>query len=155
MLKRFSAIIWSLGGALVLANSAAAGSREAAPLKGLTTFFILIEAVPPEAAECGIDKESVETSLRFILGQSRMKITSDELAANDIYVRVNVLQRCIFNIELQVLTAVTITQTNQKYHEAVIWEREVLGSVANAGQATQQNIERLAKALVNDWNSVN
>jgi hypothetical protein len=155
MSKNLGNTIWVVSAGLLLATSATANDSDALPLKGLKTFRIVIEDLPPEAAKCGIYKVGVETSLRFILGQSRMKITSQGLTMSGIYARINALPNCAMSVSLQVLADVVITQNNQKDDAATIWDQEILSTGPNSGQAAQENIEQLAKQLVNDWNSVN
>jgi hypothetical protein len=50
------------------------GTREA--LQGLNEFRVVIEDLDDEARSCGIQASEVETAIRFILQQSRIRTTT-------------------------------------------------------------------------------
>ena len=68
-MRLMSLLIWGLA---LLLNSAAANAEtvEAANLRGLKSFDILVEDLSDEAARCGVTKNKLDTELLFILGQS-------------------------------------------------------------------------------------
>jgi hypothetical protein len=74
-----------------------------------------------------------------------------------IRLQVTVLSNCTASIRLNVQAAVTIAKTGTRIF-APVWERERFRtglSGRSAGTAIQQSVEGVAKALVDDWNSVN
>jgi anti-sigma-K factor RskA len=127
------------------------------PLGGITKFAILVEPMSPDAARCGITADQVETSVRFIIGQSKMELSSlnSDPLLPEIYVNVTALSNCAAFASLEVKTTVTILASKQLWTGATIWDAGVIRTGPNAGQSVADIVERLAKQLVNDWNTVN
>lgn len=132
---------------------ASAASDTALALHGLQRFEIVIEDVNQSAAQCGIGRESLETSLRSIVGQSRMILVN---AAPDatIYLNVSVLSDCTARVTLEVFTGVTVEKTGQRT-VATIWNDGILGRGADPAAQVDAIINELGKGLVNDWKSAN
>jgi hypothetical protein len=126
-------------------------------LRGLKEIKIVVEELPSGAAKCGINESALETSMRFILQQSRLQVVPNTPAF--VYLNVAVLAlstTCVTSVSLRALVPVTILH-NQTRALANIWERETLltSSPSNAGQRTSNEVESLAKQLVVDWSSAN
>ena len=123
-------------------------------LRGLRSANLAIENLSNAAAQCGIDKPLLETSLRFILQQSRLRLVSD--AHVYIYLRVTVVPSCAADITLKVDAPVTISY-NKESTLAGIWEAglTLTSPRSEAARDTANAVERLAKQLVADWSAVN
>lgn len=134
-------------------GAASAASDTALALRGLQRFQMLVEDVNQNAAQCGIGRESLETSLRSTVGQSRM-ILVDAAADATIYLNVSVLSDCTARVTLEVFTGVTVEKTGQRT-VATIWNNGILGRGADPAAQVDAMIGEIAKALVNDWTSAN
>src|ERR1041385_7272833 len=135
---------------LFLGVSLAHAQGTAKNLRGLRSADLAVENLSDAAAQCGIDKPLLETSLRFILQQSRLRLESNARAY--IYLRVTVLANCASDVTLKVNAPVTILH-NKESTLAGIWEAGVTraGMRGEAARDTADVVERLAKQLVADW----
>ena len=143
-------------GLALLLNAAVANAEtpQAENLTGLNSFNILVEGLPNAAAQCGITKVDLDTELRFVLGQSRIKLTTSLPAEGLISLAVNVLPNCVSSYDLEVLTNTTILKTGQSA-PAAIWGNGGVRSGGNPKTDTLTAVDQMTKQLVNDWNSVN
>jgi len=134
-------------------GSATAASDTALALRGLQRFEIVIEDVSQNAMQCGIARERLETSVRSIVGQSRMTVV-DNLPEATIYLNVSVLSDCTTRVTLEVFTGVTVEKTGQRT-VATIWNDGILGRGADPAVQVASIIDDLTRGLVKDWNSAN
>ena len=139
----------------VATTSASARTYQTKNLAGLTRFFLIIDGLNDNWKMCGVTKESLETSLRFILGQSKIKLVEDGGEQGVIALSVNVNRNCAINYDILVKTNVWILATKQIALGATIWNEGWVMSGGNAAVDFSGLIENAAKVLVNDWNSVN
>ena len=116
-------------------------------------FELVVEDVTENATRCGITRERLDTSLRSIVGQSRIALV-DALPDATIYVNVSVLSDCTARVTLEVFTVVTIGKTGQRTI-ATIWNDGILGRGADPAAQVDSIIDNLARGLVNDWDSAN
>ena len=140
-------------------NAANAQSTDVPFLAGLRSFTLVIAGLDDEdETKCGISSTGLYTSLRSVLGQSDIAITDDARARDGIIqLQVTVLSNCTTSIRLNVQAPVTVIKTSARIF-APVWERERFRtglSGRSAGTAIRQSVEGVAKALVDDWNSVN
>jgi len=103
--------------------------------------------------QCGIARERLETSVRSIVGQSRMTVV-DNLPEATIYLNVSVLSDCTTRVTLEVFTGVTVEKTGQRT-VATIWNDGILGRGADPAVQVASIIDDLTRGLVKDWNSAN
>jgi len=124
-------------------------------LKHLNTFTVLIDA---SDFPCGPTKKDIDTGLRYVLSQSRIKLAEGLGPSSAIYVNVALVDDCsAANVRIEVLANVRITETNQPVYGATIWEDGggVLSGRSNMRSHILEEVERLTKKLVVDWSSVN
>lgn len=126
---------------------------DATNLKRIGPLHFLIEVIRPN--DCGVNKDDLMTSLRFVVSQSRMKISDSHLTPT-IYLNVNIFDDCsAANVRLEVYTFATIPE-NHVYGTVTIWDDEhLLGGRSDMSSRVANAVERLAKSLVVDWSSVN
>lgn len=135
------------------AKPALAASNTALALRGLQRFEIVVEDVTQNATQCGIAREKLETSLRSILGKTRIAVV-DAAPDATVYLNVSVLSDCTARVTLEVFAGVTIEKTGQRTL-ATIWNDGILGRAADPAAQVDAIIGELAKGLVSDWNSAN
>lgn len=155
MFKRLGSSIFSAVAALCfgVTGHASAASDTALALRGLQRFEIVVEDVSQTAAQCGIAREKLDTSLRSIVGQSRITLV-DAVPDATMYLNVSVLSDCTARVTLEVFTGVTVEKTGQPT-VATIWNDGILGRGADPAAQVDAIIVELAKGLVNDWTSAN
>jgi hypothetical protein len=119
----------------------------------LQRIEIVVEDVNQNAAQCGIAREKLETSLRSIIGQSRMTLVDASPDATA-YLNVSVLSDCTARVTLEVFAGVTVEKTGQRT-VATIWNDGILGRGADPAAQVDAIIGELAKGLVSDWTSAN
>jgi hypothetical protein len=144
---------------MAMPTAASAQNTDVPFLAGLRSFTIIIADLDEaDGTKCGLSRTGLYTSLRSVLGQSDIAVT-DEARMRDgiIRLQVTVLSNCTASIRLNVQATVTVAKTGARIF-APVWERERFRtglSGRSAGAAIQQSVEGVAKALVDDWNSVN
>ena len=155
MLKRLdSSILGAIAASCFgAACPASAASDTALALRGLQRFELVVEDVNQNAAQCGIGRERLETSLRSIVGQSRITVV-DATPDATIYLNVSLLSDCTARVTLEVFAGVTIEKTGQRT-VATIWNDGILGRGADPAAQVDGIIGDLAKGLVSDWTSAN
>lgn len=122
-------------------------------MRGLYTFDIRVEDLSPASSHCGITKDAIEREVRFVVGQSKIKLAETAIDAS-IYVSVTLLNNCVSNYGVQVLAPVKILKSGV---EAIpsIWQS---GGVRSGGEPRADTLLAVSedtKEFVNDWNSVN
>lgn len=155
MFKRLGSSILIAVGALCFGaiGHASAASDTALALRGLQRFEIVVEDVGPTAAGCGISREKLGTSLRSIVGQSRIMLV-DAVPDATIYLNVSVLSDCTARVTLEVFTGVMVEKTGQRT-VATVWNDGILGRGADPAAQVDAIIGELAQGLVYDWTSAN
>ena len=126
-------------------------------LGGLHRLNLVVETLSAGAAQCGVTKDLLETSLRFIIGQSRIIIVGEgEPRDAYIYLQVTMLGRpiCAANVYLGVSTFVTVNLTNHVTY-ARVWDANTVRTGGDAPRGVSDDVEQLAKQLVNDWSAAN
>ena len=77
-----------------------------ADLKGISKMDLLIEDLNKKAISCGITKEKIETSVKYILSNSRIEIIDKlQLGIPTLYIQITVSENsglCISNTKLMV-----------------------------------------------------
>lgn len=155
MFKRLGSSILIAVGALCFGaiGHASAASDTALALRGLQRFEIVVEDVSQTAAGCGITREKLGTSLRLIVGQSRIMLV-DAAPDATIYLNVSVLSDCTARVTLEVFTDVMVEKTGQRT-VATVWNDGILGRGADPAAQVDVIIGELAQRLVYDWTSAN
>ena len=74
-----------------------------ADLKGITEMKLLIERLDPQDKDCGVTREQLETSVRYILSNSKIKIV-DQGSVPTLYINSNIGQNngCYANTAIEV-----------------------------------------------------
>jgi len=151
-------MLWITLGIVLIASAAGAQSLNTGDLAKVRSLGIVIEDLNAAALRCGITKNGLDTSLRFIIGQSKIEIAKTALItdAKDgfIHLEVIVQNNCAALVSLSVYSNVTI-QSSGKFAQAAIWTQNGIRTGGNASVDTKELVEEAAKMLVNDWNSVN
>jgi hypothetical protein len=133
------------------ASAVQAQTVEASHLRGIQGFSVVIEDLSSSAQQCGITRQELDTSLRFILSQSKIIIDKDQGAIIDLNVTVS--DNCDASVVLKVITPAKTLITN-KVLPASIWRQGML-ILGHAKIYIDSAVEDLAKKLVVDWSSVN
>jgi len=122
-------------------------------LTKLSTLAVLVEDV--NSNSCGLTKEDVDTSLRFVLNQSKIFIPNAG-AQDYIYLNVSILDDCsAASVELNVNSEVKVVSNQRVVYGATIWNEGELLSGPNMRSRVMTAVEELAKRLVVVWSSVN
>ncbi len=135
-------------------------------LRGVNNLSLVIESLDSDAMECGVTKTDIEMGVRFILQQSKIRL-SKEARGGMIYVGTIVGKTgggstlfCIatFSMEVAVMGTVrTVEYGVLKEDLVTLWSQRTLLSLPRQapGKKTSEAIEGLAKRLVVDWSKVN
>lgn len=127
-------------------------SLDAASLKGIHSVSIAIDGTVGNP--CGISQDDITTSVKFIVGQSPLRIVGH--STFNIYVSVIVMDDCTASsVSVQVLAPATIDGTGVWDAAATVWGKAGLLTGPNQRTRVLEQIEADCKTLVVDWNSVN
>jgi len=139
--------------------SASASAQTNERLRGIKAFELVIEDLPEAAKTCGIDRKALETSGRFVLGQSRVRI--DPKAQAYLYILLNVVTLpsrdiCIYYLQVSARGAAMALENNA----FVMGELWTSGSVGSASRRdlprdTVMYLEQYLKEFVVAWSKVN
>ena len=132
----------------------AAGDRDL--LRGLNYFYLAVEQLDEDAQRCGVQIQDIETSVRYILQQSGIKVTTTISPLGYIYANLTMLENCAFAYQLELKVPIRVVG-NGTTGVATIWDS---GGVSNGPRSTAlsrvtRNFENMAKRLVSDWSAVN
>lgn len=146
---------------------AAAGSQaselENKNLNGTKQFLVIPSVTGEEAAKsCGVNREEIDTSVKFVLQQSRIQTRIDYgkpfvfLIANQTFLYDTSTRICAFASALEVSSDVTISDTG-RLGFATIWKRGsvAFGPAVGTKRQAADVIERLVKELVVAWSAAN
>jgi hypothetical protein len=140
--------------------AASAWAQKGQALRGIASADIVIENLSEAATACGVTKSVLDTSVRFVLGQSRIKI--DSSADPYIYINVNVIRLkeidlCVFNYFVAFRAAARVISNNVIVTGADLWSQGGVGAYprSETRRAVTENIEGLTKNLVVEWNKTN
>lgn len=144
---RYLLALWCLIGVVNAANADE-------DLRGINGFGLFVGNLDDDAKKCGITKATIETSIRFILQQSKIKLQdgSSHVIATDMVV----LDNCAFSWRLELWAPVTITP-NKRTTIAPIWLTGGIstGPQASADQRAGRAFEAGSKRLVSAWSQGN
>jgi hypothetical protein len=126
-------------------------------LAGLNQFALFIEDLDEDAKACGVNQDAIETSVRFIAQQSRMRIGARGPGDPHIYVSITALKNCSVAVGLSVGTRVVIQRTNKAADGAKIWGQHVIsaGPRPSTAKRVSDDVESMMKELVVDWSGAN
>ena len=129
---------------------------QALGLVGIREVGILIERLDKGAAGCGVDTQTLTTSLKFVLQQSRIKISDNPDDKPYLYLNLNILPDCTASVMLILFAGATIDHT-QRHVTANVWQDGGLMTSYKhtARQRISNYVESLAKKFVVDWNFAN
>jgi hypothetical protein len=138
--------------AVFIALQSTSALADDSDLQGLHSFKIVIEDVTPN--DCGLTQSDLQTSLSFVLSQSRIKINPSVFGF--IYVNVNIFTDCsAASIVLEVDQPVHISPTG-KFTTATIWDTgSLLEGSDDMRKRVTDRVETLAKKLVVAWSTAN
>jgi hypothetical protein len=141
--------------------AASAWAQKDQALRGMASADIVIEAISEEATACGVTKSALDTSVRFVLGQSRIKINSS-VTFPTIYININVIRLkgidfCVFNYFAAFRAPAIVISNNAFVAGADLWSEGGIGAYprSETRRAVTENIEGLIKNLVVEWNKTN
>jgi hypothetical protein len=139
--------------------STSAWAQQDPVLRGFASVDLVIESPDEDAKACGITKSGLDTSARFVLSQSRIKIDPSRLSF--IYINVYVMRlpspdSCVYNSIVSCRTPVRVAANNE-VALAEIWSRSGIGIYPriNVPRAVAAGIEDLTKQFVVEWSKTN
>ena len=149
---------WLTAAVLVLAvlgpERPAGAYDTSTPLLGLTALDILVEVPKRGVEQCGVDRPSIETALRVLLGQSPIPIGPG--ADDYIYLSWTIAPDCVAaSYELDVNAVVAVRATGTIVYGARIWSGGglIAGSKDSLAADLTRRVEETARLLVNDWST--
>lgn len=106
---------------------------------------------------CGLTESALDTSVRFILSQSRIRIAPGNGASDYVYLNVNILPNCeLADYQLSVNSKVTVTTSNRDVYGAMIWrDGGLLSGASNTHDRIVSSVEEVVKEFVVDWSAAN
>ena len=123
-------------------------------LKGIRQVDVLVDGTEHNA--CGITTDDVKTSVKFIVGQSTLRIVDSPTSTFSIIVSLVSLEGCAAtSIDIEVVAPVTVIGTGVTDYAAIIWSKGGVMTGPRQGQRALEEIEALCKQLVVDWNTAN
>ena len=127
-------------------------SSDADSLKGITAVGVLVDGTLLNP--CGISKEEVITSVKFIIGQSSIRLS--DKSTYSVYVSINSLDDCVASpVDVYVVAPVTVIGTGTTDYGALVWNKGGVLSGPNQKERILAQVESFCKSMVVDWNSVN
>ena len=130
-----------------------------APLKGLRTVGVIIEAMDPDAAKFGLTENELQTSVELAARRMGLKVLPVKTALSFLYLRVQCFLEeglVVYSVALHLEDRATNNRTKQTRH-VVVWNANVFGTVGQnkARDSLLQNTNRQMERFENAWRSVN
>ena len=139
--------------------SVSAWAQKDQPLRGFKSFDLVIEALDEDARICGLTESAIDTSARFVLGQSRAKIASSAPAY--LYINANLMalssrESCIYSIQLGFKAGTRVLENNE-FAIATLWSTGGIGIAprGNTSRNISNMVEQYLKQFVVEWNKSN
>jgi hypothetical protein len=139
--------------------SASAWAQQDQALRGIASVNLVIEELDEDAKTCGVTESVLDTSVRFVLSQSRIKINSS--ASSYIYINVNVMSltssdSCVYNYSVSFNSSVKVV-ANNVFAIAETWSKGGISVYrrSETPRRVAENIERVTKSLVVEWSKAN
>ena len=128
-------------------------------LKGIDVINITVENLPPSAKKCGLTKEQIRTSAKYILQNSKIKIVPIDQPGFSLYIQVNVgyhqADYCYSSARIEVYDSIL---HKGRLADAIYYNSSVIASGGTGsafGNFVLGQIESLMKELVVKWSDVN
>lgn len=137
---------------LVHSSLASAQTSDNSGLKNIAASSLVVENMPSN--DCGLAADDVRTSIRFILSQSRFRV-SDDIAGTYLYARVTIFQDCSAADVLLELKSIARVVANNQAEMAILWEDGDLLGGGNMHARVLDAAEELTKKFVADWSAAN
>tara|TARA_B100000965_G_C19063528_1_gene528928 strand:- start:82 stop:531 length:450 start_codon:yes stop_codon:yes gene_type:complete len=123
-----------------------------ADLKGITEMKLLIEYLNPKAETCGVSEEKLETSVRYILSNSKIKIVGEAEFVPILYINANIGNNngCYANTSIEVYKYMKDPNSNNWGHFVYYNSNEISsgGEDAKFGDPYINSFEQQLKKLV-------
>jgi hypothetical protein len=135
-------------------------ARDVSALKGLDSFYLLVDEVSAGSTACGLDERAIRNSIEHSLANSRLKITaSDSGPTLDVniataYARDSALCTSSVQLLLYVTQSVSIAEThNEASVPVMLWHSGTLIVTGKRHHPEQvaSALEEMAKNLLADW----
>ena len=141
--------------------AASAWAQKDQVFRGIASVDIVIGAISEEATACGVTKSALDTSVRFVLGQSRIKINSSAPLPH-IYIGIGMIRLkeidfCVFNYFAAFRAPARVISNNAVVADAALWSESFIGAYprSETRRAVTETIEGSIKNLVVEWNKTN
>jgi len=143
-----------------LALSYAEAHADVSPLRGLESVYLLVEELSAGSVVCGVDEQTIRSSIADPLASGRLKIGSSDngptLAANVTTAYAKDVSLCTssINLLLYVTQSVSIADThNEALVPVMLWHSGMLLVTGKAQHREQLRgaLEDMAKKLLVDW----
>jgi len=145
---------------LMLCCGDAAHGRDVSPLRGLESFYLLVDELSAGGTECGLDEQIIRRAIEHSLANGRLKITASNTGPTlDVniataYARDPALCTSSVQLLLAVTQSVSIADThNEALVPVMLWHD---GTLIVTGQRHHREqvasaLEEMANKLVTDW----
>jgi hypothetical protein len=129
-------------------------------LRGLSQIQVVIESLDSGTTDCGVTKSVIENAVKYPLSSTKLQLTQD--SAEVLYINLSSLyftssHLCVSNIDVEVVIIQPVVfQFSERNISAAVklWDNGIIISSPQSQHAdsVEQQIERLVKHFVTDWN---
>src|SRR5690349_607284 len=78
-------------------------------LRGINDVYLAIESLDQDATNCNVQQDTIETALRFVLQQSKLKLAAAISNAGYLYARATITSACAIAYSLELKVPVTVS----------------------------------------------
>jgi hypothetical protein len=140
--------------------SVSAWAQQDQVLRGFASARLVIEDLDENAKSCGVTESALDTSARFVLSQSRIKIDPSP-SGPFIYIATNVMrlsnrESCVYSYILSFNAAARVV-ANNVVASTEIWSTSGVGIAprSNTPRVLTEAIDAITKRFVVEWSKVN
>tara|TARA_Y100000591_G_C21523629_1_gene540568 strand:+ start:47 stop:502 length:456 start_codon:yes stop_codon:yes gene_type:complete len=128
------------------------GNIAYADLKGVSKMNLLVEKLNPQAASCGVESNKIETSVKYILSNSKINLIEFTMGKPTLYIKANVDNNtgtCYGHINVEVYEYIRHSKIGN-FGSFTFFEKGIItsGGQNRYGQFFYEQLEDLIKMLV-------
>lgn len=128
-------------------------------LKGVRTLGVVVEDLDKDAENCGITKDLLDSSVRFVIQQTKLRLQDYVTADGFVYVSANMIflsarNSCVYSLAVQFSThGQSVTQYGSGDFLMTVFERNMVG--INERYRTPEQVgkavEQMVKQFIGAW----